>query len=67
MKFVIYVGILIALALGIFNATKIDPNAPFAGNSSVAVIGVLACACVILLFLILQRSRKVAEKYKNRR
>ena len=53
MKIVSYILIALALGLLIFNATKIDFDAPFEGDSTVAVICVLAAACVIVLLLIL--------------
>lgn len=56
------VFIVLALALGIFNITQIDWDSPFQGNSSIAAIGVIGCACVVVLLLILRSSMKIAEK-----
>lgn len=64
MKIAIYVIMLIALALVIFNLTKVDWESPFTGDSTVAFIGVLASLCVIALMLILIISRKIAKKKK---
>lgn len=66
MKNVIYIFLLLALVLGVYNVTKINFDAPFEGNSSVAIIGVLACACAIVLLLILRSSRKISEKIKGK-
>jgi hypothetical protein len=64
MKYVIYIGIVLALGLGIFNATRIDMAHPFEGESTIALIGLLACACAVLILLILKMSRRIAEKAK---
>ncbi len=64
MKYVIPIGILLALALLVYNATLIDYSEPFKNDSSVALIGVIACACAVLLLLILRTSRKIAAKHK---
>ena len=53
---------ILALLMVVFNATKIDYNAPLQGDSSGAVIGVLASTCALLLLFILLLSKKIAEK-----
>ena len=53
---------ILALLMVVFNATKIDYDAPLQGDSSVAVIGVLASTCAFLLLFILLLSKKIAEK-----
>lgn len=63
MKFIIPIGILLALGLLIYNVTILDFSNPIAGDSSIALIGVIACACAILLLLILRTSRKIAAKH----
>ncbi|ANH59365.1 MULTISPECIES: hypothetical protein [Dokdonia] len=63
MKFVIPIGILLALGLLIYNLTLLDFSNPLQGDSSIALIGIIACACAILLLLILRTSRKIAEKH----
>ncbi|MDO7542837.1 MAG: hypothetical protein ACKVJM_01185 [Flavobacteriales bacterium] len=62
MKIFIKVLMILALLMVVFNATKIDYNAPLQGDSSVAVIGVLASTCALLLLFILLLSKKIAEK-----
>tara|TARA_B110000459_G_C16554619_1_gene468417 strand:+ start:667 stop:864 length:198 start_codon:yes stop_codon:yes gene_type:complete len=62
MKIFIKVLMILALLMAVFNATKIDYDAPFKGDSSVAVIGVLASTCAFLLLFILLLSKKIAEK-----
>lgn len=65
MKIVSYILIALALGLLIFNATKIDFDAPFEGDSTVAVICILAAACVIVLLLILRTSLTIQQKSKR--
>ncbi len=62
MKIFIYILMGLAAALLIFNLTKVNYSSPLDGNSEVAVISVLACACAIVLLLILTISRKIADK-----
>lgn len=66
MKYFIYVLIVIAAALMIYNATHIDFDNPFVGDSKTAIIGVLAPACVIILMSILLMSRKIQQKRKGK-
>lgn len=63
----IFTTVIIVLAIGliIFNLTQINYSAPLEGNSSVALVGVMASLCAIVLMLILQTSRKIAEKMKG--
>ena len=65
MKTFIYILVVLSLGLLIFNATKIDYNAPFSGDSTVASICVLAAACAILLLLILKTSLQIQKKSKR--
>lgn len=64
MKIMSYVLMIIALGLIIFNATKINLDDPLTGDSQVAVIGILASACVIVLLLILNTSLLIKKKQK---
>jgi hypothetical protein len=64
MKILTYILIAVAVTLGIYNATKLDFDNLFEGDSSIAAIGILAAACVIILLLIFQISRKIAGKKK---
>ena len=64
MKIFIYILIGIASGLLIYNATIIDYSSPLEGNSSTALIGILASLCVIVLLAILLISKKIAKKAK---
>jgi len=56
---------IIAIGLIIYNATKIDFNALFEGQSTVALITIIAALCAILLLQILRISKKIEEKSKD--
>ena len=64
MKAFIYVLIAIATGLLIYNIFKIDFEHPLQGDSTVALIGVLACLCAIVLLTILIISKRIAQKAK---
>jgi uncharacterized integral membrane protein len=67
MKILTIVISIIALALIIFNLTKVNFNAPFDGTSMVAVITIIASLCVILMMTILRISKRIEQKVKERR
>ena len=56
----------LALGMAVFNATKIDFEAPVQGDSSVALIGVMASACAFLLLLILLLSKKIEARVNKK-
>lgn len=62
MKILTYILISAAIVLAIYNATKLDFDNLFEGDSSIAIISILAAGCVIVLLVILQVSRKIAKK-----
>ncbi|GEM_PF-177837 len=62
MKIFTYVAIALALALIVFNILRIDFTNPFEGDSSVALIGVVAGICAILLLLLLRLSKMIVDK-----
>jgi len=65
MKIVIHILSLIALALIIYNATKVNVNSPFQGESVTAIITIVAALCAILLLQILRISKQIEQKNKN--
>lgn len=65
MKVFIYIIMVLAVVLLGYNVTKINWDAPLNGDSTVALIGVLACACAVLLLVILLISKKIASKSKG--
>ncbi|MDB9779566.1 hypothetical protein OAB54_04885 [Flavobacteriaceae bacterium] len=62
MKIFIRVLMVLALVMAVYNATKVDFEALLQGDSSVAVIGILASLSAFLLLFILLLSKKIAAK-----
>ena len=62
MKIFIRVLMVLALVMAVYNATEVDFEAPLQGDSSVAVIGILASLSAFLLLFILLLSKKIAAK-----
>lgn len=54
--------IVLALALIAYNVTIVDFQNPFDGDSTIALIGILAPLCAIALLLIFRTSKKIQEK-----
>ncbi len=65
MKYFSVILISIAVILIIYNSTLIDGKAPFKGDSMVAIIGIVAALCAILLLVIFKMSKKVKQKIEN--
>lgn len=65
MKIFTTVLIFLAVALIVFNVTLLDFSEPFTGNSGVALIGVGASFCAILILLIFRISKKIEEKMND--
>ncbi len=57
----------IAAGLIIFNFTKINFDAPFKGESIIAVITIVASLCVIIMMAILRTSKRIEQKIKERK
>lgn len=66
MKILTIILSIIALALVVFNASKINLNAPFEGESTSAFITMLAALCALILLQILRISKRIEEKTKNK-
>lgn len=54
--------ILAGIALIAYNVTLVDFNDPLQGGSTIALIGIVASLCAILLILIFQISKKIQDK-----
>lgn len=63
-KISLSVLLILCLALIIYNATKLDFDNLFAGDSLVAAIGIVAALCAAILLLIFHLSRKIQQKVK---
>lgn len=66
MKIFSYVVIVVALALIVFNFTKVDFDNPFEGNSTVALIGIVCGFCAIFVIMLFRLSKMVEEKTKDK-
>ena len=58
---------IIALGLIIFNAMQVNLDAPFQGQSIIALITVLAAICAIALVQILAVSKRIEKLSKRRK
>ena len=58
----IYFFLIVAVLLFVFNLTKIDFQNLFSDDSKIGLAGLLACACTILLLIILSISKKIKSK-----
>ncbi|CAH8287179.1 hypothetical protein EV196_109119 [Mariniflexile fucanivorans] len=67
MKIITIIISVLALALIVFNFTKVNFEAPFEGESIIALITILAGLCAIALMTILRISKRIEEKVKGRR
>lgn len=57
---------ILALGLIVFNATKLNFDALFEGESIVAISVILASLCVIILLQILRTSKRIEELSKQK-
>lgn len=60
-----FILILLAVALIAYNATMIDYQNPFEGDSIIALIGIVAPLCAIILLLIYMTSKRIQNKIKE--
>ncbi len=57
--------IVLALALITYNVTLVNFENPFEGDSIIAIIGIAASLCAVVLLLIFLTSKKIQDKYNN--
>ena len=57
--------IIIASGLIAYNVTMVDFENPLKGDSTVALIGIVASLCAIILMLIFMTSKKIDNKLKK--
>ena len=64
----IFTNILVVLAIGliIFNISLLDFEHPLEGNSMIAIIGIAASFCAILILLIFRMSKSIEEKMNDK-
>jgi uncharacterized integral membrane protein len=67
MKVFTWILTIIALALIVFNATKLNFDALLTGESQTAIITIFAALCAIILLQILRISKKIETLSKKRK
>lgn len=67
MKMFTLIFTIVALAIIVFNITKVNFQAPFKGESIVALITIFALLCGIILLQILRLSKRVEHQLKNKK
>ncbi len=65
MKIFIYILMLCAAGLVVFNATKLNFDHVLEGDSAIAAVSIMAGLCAILALGILLVSKKIASKVKK--
>jgi len=66
MKIATIILSILALGLIIFNATKLNFNALFEGESIIAIIVIIASLCAIVLLQILMTSTRIEKLSKQK-
>ena len=61
-KTAVIILIILAILLIAYNVTILDFEKPFEGDSIVALIGIFAALCAIVLLLIFITSKKIEKK-----
>ena len=64
MRIFSYIVIALSVITIIFNVTKIDFEKPFEGESTIAIIGIIASFCAILVVTLFRVAKKVVEQTK---
>ena len=57
--------IVFALALIAYKDTMVDFDDPFQGDSTIALIGIVASLCAIIILLIFMTSKKIKDKLEE--
>lgn len=65
MKIFIYILMLIAAVIIVYNATLLDFNNILGDRSALALIGIVCATCVIVLMAILLTSKAIEKKHKE--
>ena len=64
MKIFTYIIIALSLITIVFNATKINFEKPFEGESTIAIIGIVASFCAVLIVTLFMVAKKVVDQTK---
>ena len=66
MKIFTNILVVLAIALIIFNISLLDFKNPLEGNSMIAIIGIAASFCAVLILLIFRMSKSIEEKMNDK-
>ena len=66
MKILIKILIFLSIIMISFNVFQVNWESPMEGQSSIAVIGIMASLCALLLLIILMISMKISNKLKRK-
>jgi uncharacterized membrane protein len=66
MKLFTNILVVLAIVLIIFNISLLDFKNPLEGNSMIAIIGIAASFCAILILLIFRMSKSIEEKMNDK-
>lgn len=66
MKLFTNILVVLAIMLIIFNISLLDFKNPLEGNSMIAIIGIAASFCAILILLIFRMSKSIEEKMNDK-
>jgi len=66
MKLFTNILVVLAIVLIIFNISLLDFQNPLEGNSMIAIIGIAASLCAILILLIFRMSKSIEEKMNDK-
>ena len=64
MKIFTYIIIALSVLTIVFNATRINFEKPFEGESTIAIIGIVASFCAVLIVTLYMVAKKVVEQTK---
>ena len=64
MKITTYILIALSVALIIFNITQLDYNNLFNDKNTIALIGIVASACAILILILFRLATRIKENTK---
>ncbi|WP_300568593.1 hypothetical protein [Flavobacterium sp.] len=67
MKIFTYIIVVLAIVLIGFNVTMLDFKHLLEGDSLVALIGIIAVLCAVVVLLIFRLSKSIEDKLKNQR
>ena len=65
MKIFIYALLVVAVGLIAFNITLLDFSNLLAGNSLVALIGIVASLCAVCILIIFKMAKSIDENTRN--